>query len=134
MAVWLRFLANPKLLGRFMKSKAGRKAAFKWGIMLLKSRAIESLIGKFTNKNGKSLGNNKEYKELEKEYKKLQKRIAELEKQADKNRENQVALQTDTFTLGRQVIEMQRLYAQMQAELQRQQQMQIAMSAKQYSR
>lgn len=50
MAVWLRFLANPKLLGRFMKSKAGRKAAFKWGSMLLKSRAIESLIGKFTNK------------------------------------------------------------------------------------
>lgn len=67
---------------------------------------------------------------MRKNIKKLQKRIAELEKQADKNRENQVALQTDTFTLGRQVIEMQRLYAQMQAELQRQQQMQIAMSAK----
>lgn len=134
MAVWLRFLANPKLLGRFMKTKAGRKAAFKWGSMLLKSRAIDSLIGKFTNKNGKSLGNNKEYKELEKEYKRLKKRVAELEKQADKNRDNQAALQADTFALGRQVIEMQRLYAQMQSELQRQQQMQMTMAAKQYSR
>ena len=134
MPVWLRFLANPKLFGRFMKSKAGRRAAFKWGAMIVKSRTAQSLIDKFINKNGKTLDKNKEYKKLEKEYKKAQQRIADLERMVEQNNENQTALQTNTFALGRQVIELQRLYAQMQNEIHRIQQQQIVMSAVQNTR
>ena len=129
MAAWLRFLANPKLWARFMKSKAGRKSAFKWGSMLIKSRAIQGLIDKFIGKNGKTLDKNKEYRALERKYKQTQKRVKQLEKQVQQNRDNQLALQTDTFTLGRQIIEMQRMYAQMQSELQQVQQHQLAMVA-----
>ena len=77
MSVWVRFLANPKLLGRFLKTKAGRKAAFKWGGMLVKSRAVQSLIDKFINRNGKRLNKDKSYRDLEKKYENIQKRIAE---------------------------------------------------------
>ena len=125
MSVWVRFLANPKLLGRFLKTKAGRKAAFKWGGMLVKSRAAQSLIDKFINRNGKRLNKDKSYRDLEKKYENIQKRIAELEKQFEKSHESQSAIQTNTFTLGRQVIEMQQLYTQMQSELQHIQQQQI---------
>lgn len=89
MSVWVRFLANPKLLGRFLKTKAGRKAAFKWGGMLVKSRAAQSLIDKFINRNGKRLNKDKSYRDLEKKYENIQKRIAELEKQFEKSHESQ---------------------------------------------
>ena len=65
------------------------------------------------------------FPDLEKKYENIQKRIAELEKQFEKSHESQSAIQTNTFTLGRQVIEMQQLYTQMQSELQRIQQQQI---------
>lgn len=129
MAAWVRVLANPKVLKRFLGTKAGRKAAFKYGNMLLNSKMVQNSVKKFMNKNGKSLDGNKNYAVQEKQFSQMQKKIAALEAQIEKNKDDQIAMQTATFAMGRQVIEMQRLYAQMQMELQKMQQAQIAMSA-----
>lgn len=129
MAAWLRVLANPKVLKRFLGTKAGKKAALKYGSMLLNSKMVQNAIGKFINRNGNTLKNNKEYKQQLKEYTVLQKRVEKLEKQLDKSRDNSEKLSELTFTLGRSVVEMQRLLTQMQAQYQSHiQQMQIAMA------
>ena len=117
-----------------MKTKAGRKAAFKFGGMLLKSRATQKLIESFMGKNSSSLEKNKEYKDLEKNYKQIQQRVAELEAEAKSNEEDKENLQALAFTLGRQVVEMQKLYNQMQQELQRIQQQQMVMLGAQKTR
>lgn len=134
MVAWARVLLKPKLLGRFMKTKAGRKATFKFGGMLLKSRATQKAIESFMGKNGSSLEKNKEYKDLEKNYKQIQQRVAELEAEAKSNEEDKENLQALAFTLGRQVVEMQKLYNQMQQELQRIQQQQMVMLGAQKTR
>jgi len=129
MAVWLRVLANPKVLKRFLQTKAGRKAALKYGTMLLNSKMVQDSVNKFMNKNDRALSDDKAYAAQTKQYAALQKQIAALQAQIDKSRDDNAAVQTATFTMGRRVIEMQRLYAQMQAELQRVQQIQMQMSA-----
>ena len=134
MVAWARVLLKPKLLGRFMKTKAGRRAAFKFGGMLLKSRATQKVIESFMGKNASSLEKNKEYKDLEKNYKQIQQRVAELEAEAKSNEEDKENLQALAFTLGRQVVEMQKLYNQMQQELQRIQQQQTVMLGAQKTR
>ena len=129
MVAWVRVLANPKVLKRFLRTKAGRKAAFKYGNMLLNSKMIQNAISKFMHKNGKSLSGNKKYAAQQKEFAKMQQKIAALEAQIEKNKDDQIAMQTATFTMGRQVIEMQRLYAQMQMELQKMQQDKMILTA-----
>lgn len=129
MAVWLRVLANPKVLKRFLQTKAGRKAALKYGTMLLNSKMVQDSVNRFMNKNDRALSDDKAYVAQTKQYAALQKQIAALQAQIDKSRDDNAAVQTATFTMGRRVIEMQRLYAQMQAELQRIQQIQMQMSA-----
>ncbi|MBQ8294038.1 MAG: hypothetical protein IJX89_01460 [Alphaproteobacteria bacterium] len=130
MAVWLRVLANPKVLKRFLGTKAGKRAAFKYGSMLVKSKTIQNAIGKFMNNNGEKLQSDKDYKKLAREYASLQQKIAKLEGQIDAQRNNNEKIQTLTFTMGRTVVEMQRLYAQMQTELQRLYQNQMTMTQK----
>lgn len=129
MAAWVRVLANPKILKRFLGTKAGRKAAFKYGNMLLNSKMIQNSVEKFMNKNEKALAGNKNYAAQEKQFAQMQKKIATLEAQIEKNKDDQIVMQTTTFTMGRQVIEMQRLYAQMQMELQKMQQKQMMLAA-----
>lgn len=119
MAAWVRVLANPKVLKRFFKSKAGKKVLFKYGKMLVKSKMIRGMIDRFLRKNNATLRNNKEYKKLEKEYKSLQQRVDGLEKKLNAINENKQELETLTFTLGRTVVEMQQLLEKMQAEYQR---------------
>lgn len=119
MAAWVRVLANPKVLKRFFKSKAGKKVLFKYGKMLVKSKMIRGMIDRFLRKNNATLRNNKEYKKLEKEYESLQQRVAGLEKKLNATNENKQELETLTFTLGRTVVEMQQLLEKMQAEYQR---------------
>lgn len=128
MVAWVRVLANPKVLKRFLGTKAGRKAAFKYGNMLLNSKIIQNAIDKFMHKNGKSLNGNKNYIAQEKQFAQMQKKIAALEAQIEKNKDDQIAMQTVTFTMGRQIIEVQRLYAQMQMELQKTQQNQMILA------
>lgn len=129
MAAWLRILANPKVLKRFLGTKAGKKATLKYGSMLLKSRMAQNAIGKFINRNGDTMKNNKEYKQQLKDYAHLQKRVEKLETQLDRAHDNNDKMSELTFALGRNVVEMQRLLAQMQSQYQNQmQQMQIAMA------
>lgn len=118
MAAWLRVLANPKVVKRFFKTKAGKKVILKYGKMLLESRMIRGMIDRFLRKNNVALRNNKEYRKLEKEYEKLQQRVAELEKKLNATNENKQDLETLTFSLGRVVVEMQQLLKKMQAEYQ----------------
>ena len=75
MAAWLRVLANPKVLKRFLGTKAGKKATLKYGSMLLNSKMAQNAIGKFINRNGDTMKNNKEYKQQLKDYARLQKRV-----------------------------------------------------------
>lgn len=128
MVAWVRVLANPKVLKRFLGTKAGRKAVFKYGNMLLNSKIVQNSVKKFMNTNGKSLDGNKNYAAKEKQFAQMQKKIAALEAQIEKNKDDQIAMQTATFAMGRQVIEMQRLYAQMQMELQKMQQNQMILA------
>lgn len=132
MAHWARILANPKVLKRFLGSKAGRKATFKYGKMLLRSKAVMNLIGTLIGNKGVLAKDDKKFKELEKEYAKLQKHVVKLEAELRQKEGDIDAMQAKTFTLGRQVVEMQRLYDQMQVELQRiqapQMQQQLAMA------
>ena len=129
MAVWLRVLANPKVLKRFLGTRAGKKATLKYGSMLLNSRMAQNAIGKFINRNGNAMKNDKEYKQQLRDYARLQKRVEKLESQLDRARDNNDKMSELTFTLGRNVVEMQRLLAQMQTQYQsHMQQMQIAMA------
>ena len=129
MAAWLRILANPKVLKRFLGTKAGKKATLKYGSMLLNSKMAQNAIGKFINRNGETMKDNKAYKQQLKDYARLQKRVEKLEGQLDNARDNGEKMSELTFTLGRNVVEMQRLLAQMHTQYQQQmQQMQIAMA------
>ena len=129
MAAWLRVLANPKVLKRFLGTKAGKKATLKYGSMLLNSRMAQNAIGKFINRNGNAMKNDKEYKQQLRDYARLQKRVEKLESQLDRARDNNDKMSELTFTLGRNVVEMQRLLTQMQAQYQQHiQQTQIAMA------
>ena len=128
MAAWLRILANPRVLKRFLGTRAGKKATLKYGSMLLKSRMAQNAIGKFINRNGSALKDDKSFKQQQ-EYAALQKHVAKLEAQLDRARDNNDKLSELTFTLERNVVEMQRLLTQMQAQYQAHtQQMQIAMA------
>lgn len=129
MANWIRLLANPKVLKRFLGTKAGKKAALKYGNMLLNSKMAQNAIDKFMNKNGNAMKGDKVFKRQQKDYIALQKRVAKLEAQLDRAHDNNDKMSELTFTLGRNVVEMQRLLAQMQAQYQANiQQMQIAMA------
>lgn len=129
MANWIRLLANPKVLKRFLGTKAGKKAALKYGNMLLNSKMAQNAIDKFMNKNGNAMKDDKAFKRQQKDYIALQKRVAKLEAQLDRAHDNNDKMSELTFTLGRNVVEMQRLLAQMQAQYQANiQQMQIAMA------
>ena len=129
MAAWLRVLANPRVLKRFLGTRAGKKATLKYGSMLLNSRMAQNAIGKFINRNGNAMKNDKEYKQQLRDYARLQKRVEKLESQLDRARDNNDKMSELTFTLGRNVVEMQRLLAQMQTQYQsHMQQMQIAMA------
>lgn len=129
MAAWLRVLANPRVLKRFLGTRAGKKATLKYGSMLLNSRMAQNAIGKFINRNGDAMKNDKEYKQQLRDYARLQKRVEKLESQLDRARDNNDKMSELTFTLGRNVVEMQRLLAQMQTQYQsHMQQMQIAMA------
>ena len=129
MANWIRILANPKVLKRFLGTKAGKKAALKYGNMLLNSKMAQNAIDKFMNKNGNAMKGDKAFKRQQKDYIALQKRVAKLEAQLDRAHDNNDKMSELTFSLGRNVVEMQRLLAQMQAQYQANiQQMQIAMA------
>lgn len=117
MAAWLRVLANPKVLKRFLGTKAGKKATMKWGKMILESKMTQNAIDKLMNKNGKTLSNDKKYKEMAKEYAALQAKVAQLESKLNAIQNDNAALETTTFTLGRQVVEMRRLYQEMLLEI-----------------
>lgn len=117
MAAWLRVLANPKVLKRFLGTKAGKKATMKWGKMILESKMTQNAIDKLMNKNGKTLSNDKKYKEMAKEYATLQAKVAQLESKLNAIQNDNAALETTTFTLGRQVVEMRRLYQEMLSEI-----------------
>ncbi len=126
--VVVRAIAKPKVFKRFLGTKAGKKAAFKWGKMLLNSKMTGRSIDKLMNRMESSGQDSKEYKRLQTEYKKLQKKIAELERQLESVQNDNADLETKTFTLGRQVVQMRQLYQHMLNELQKQQQMIIANS------
>ena len=129
MAAWLRVLANSRVLKRFLGTRAGKKATLKYGSMLLNSRMAQNAIGKFINRNGDAMKNDKEYKQQLRDYARLQKRVKKLESQLDRARDNNDKMSELTFTLGRNVVEMQHLLAQMQTQYQsHMQQMQIAMA------
>lgn len=114
MAAWLRVLANPKILARFLSTKAGKRATLKYGKMLLNSQMARSAVNKFMDGSGRSLSGNKEYKQLTKDYEKLQSRTQKLEAQLAATRDDNDKLQALTFSLGRTVVQMQQTLTQMQ--------------------
>lgn len=114
-----RFAKNPKVFKRFLGTKAGKKAMWKYGTMAVKSKTVQNGISKFMSRAGDKMKNNKDYSKMEKEYVQLQKKVAKLESQLESAQVSQEKMQTLTFTLGRQVVEMQQLLAQMQAQYQK---------------
>ena len=112
----VRAIAKPKVFKRFLGTKAGKRAMLKSGTMLLRSKSVQNTLSKFRSKNDKQMTGNKEYEESKQKYEQLQKRIAELEKQLDAARDNQSQMETLTFTLGRQVVQMQQLLKDMQQQ------------------
>ncbi len=124
--VVVRAISKPKVFKRFLGTKAGKKAVLKWGKMLVNSKIAQSSIDKLMNRMGNSGKNSTKYKKMTKEYVALQKKVAALEEQLETVKNDNVALETKTFTLGRQVVQMQQLYKQMLTELQKQQQMMMA--------
>ncbi len=113
MAHWVRIIANPKILKRFIKTPEGKRAAFKYGKMALESEVTKKAVKKFVDRNGHDLAKNKKYREQEQKYRQLQARIDELEQQVAQMKNNESELQTKTFSLGRAVVEMRELYNQM---------------------
>ncbi len=128
MAVWLRVLANPRVLKRFMGTRAGKKAALKYGSMLLNSKMARDAVGKFMNRSGGAMKGNRDFAKMEREYARLERRVEKLETQLDAVRNNDEKISELTFTLGRNVVEMQQLLAQMQALYQQTLQQQMAMA------
>lgn len=112
----VRAIAKPKVFKRFLGTKAGKRAMLKSGTMLLRSKSVQNTLSNFMSKNDKQMAGNKEYEESKQKYEQLQKRIAELEKQLDAARDNQSQMETLTFTLGRQVVQMQQLLKDMQQQ------------------
>ena len=112
----VRAIAKPKVFKRFLGTKAGKRAMLKSGTMLLRSKSVQNTLSNCMSKNDKQMAGNKEYEESKQKYEQLQKRIAELEKQLDAARDNQSQMETLTFTLGRQVVQMQQLLKDMQQQ------------------
>ena len=112
----VRAIAKPKVFKRFLGTKAGKRAMLKSGTMLLRSKSVQNTLSKFRSKNDQQMTGNKEYEESKQKYEQLQKRVAELEKQLDAARDNQSQMETLTFTLGRQVVQMQQLLKDMQQQ------------------
>lgn len=112
----IRAVAKPKVFKRFLGTKAGKRAMLKSATMLLRSKNIRNGIDKFISRNNSQMQGNKKYEEDKKEYLRLQKRITQLEKQLQDAKQNQDQLETLTFSLGRSVIEMQRLLSDMQQQ------------------
>ena len=124
-----RFAKNPKVFKRFLGTKAGKKAMWKYGTMVVNSKSVQNGVSKFMSRNGDKMKGNKDYKKMEKEYVQLQKKVAKLEAQLESAQTSQEKMQTLTFTLGRQVVEMRQLLSQMQEQYQKTlqaQQMQMA--------
>ncbi len=128
MAVWLRVLANPRVLKRFMGTRAGKKAALKYGSMLLNSKMARDAVGKFMKRSGGAMTGNRDFAKMEREYARLERRVEKLETQLEAVRNNDEKISELTFTLGRNVVEMQQLLAQMQALYQQTLQQQMAMA------
>ena len=91
--------------------------------MLVNSKITQRSVDKLMERVGKSGQDNKEYKTLVKEYKVLQGKVAQLERKLDSVQNDNNSLETKTFALGRQVVQMRQLYQQMLTEFQKQQQM-----------
>ena len=134
MQVLLRLLANPKLLARFYSTKECRRAAMKYCTMVVKSKTAQDAITKFMHTNNQYLGGKKDYAMQQAKFDKIQRQISQLQAQVDTMRQDRQTLETATFTMGRRVIELQRLYAQMQMELQRVRTAQMAMADRAHMR
>ena len=134
MPVLLLLLANPIFLARFLRTPAGRRAALKYGTMVVKSKTAQDAITKFMHTNNQYLGGKKDYAMQQAKFDKIQRQISQLQAQVDTMRQDRQTLETATFTMGRRVIELQRLYAQMQMELQRVRTAQMAMADRAHMR
>ena len=124
----VRAVAKPAVFKRFLGTKAGKKAVLKYGTMLVKSKDVRNAIGNFINRNGDKMKNDKAYKQQLKDYAAMEKRVEKLEQQLAAAHDNNEKIQTLTFTLGRNVVEMQQLLAQMQALYQQTLQQQMVMA------
>ncbi len=110
-----RALAKPRVFKRFLGTRAGKRAALKYGTMLVKSKDVQDAVNKFIKGNGPILrAKDAKYKRLEQEYAKIQTNIADLEIKLSDTDLSQDELQELTFTLGRQVVKLRQLLAQMQ--------------------
>ena len=78
--------------------------------------------------------NDQAYKQQLKDYAAMEKRVEKLEQQLAAARDNNEKIQTLTFTLGRNVVEMQQLLTQMQAQYQQTVQRQMTMAANAHTR
>lgn len=125
----MRAVAKPAVFKRFLGTRAGKKAIWKYGTMLVKSKDVRNAIGNFVNRNGDKMKNDKAYKQQLKDYAAMEKRVEKLEQQLATAQDNNEKIQTLTFTLGRTVVEMQQLLTQMQAQYQQAMQQQMAMAA-----
>lgn len=112
--VVVRAISKPKVFKRFLGTKAGKRTMLKSATMLLRAKSGQNMIKKFMAKNDAQMSSNTEYEQDKKKYKELQQRIAELEQQLNDARNNQSEMETLTFTLGRQVVQLQQLLADMQ--------------------
>ncbi len=134
MAAWLRVLANPRVLKRFAGTKAGRRAMFKYGKMLVNSKMAQDAVKKIFSSNRGAKSSDKQMAGYQKQFNELQARIAALESQLQARDQDNAQLEAMTFTLGRQVVQLRQLYAQMQADLAQSRTSQMAMATAQRTR
>ncbi len=110
-----RALAKPRVFKRFLGTRAGKRAALKYGTMLVKSKDVRNAVNKFIKGNGSILRiKDRKYKRLEQEYALLLSNVEMLEIELSNPDLSQEKLQELTFALGRQVVKLRQNLAQMQ--------------------
>lgn len=70
MPTFARLIQNPNAAGRFLKSRAGKKAMFEFGIDLLNTKDAQRAADKIMSNIGNMFGGDKQYQETADKYRK----------------------------------------------------------------
>ena len=110
----IRAATNPKAFKRFLGTRAGKKATIKYGTMLVRSKDVRSAIEKMVNRKPKQEKTDKSYEKMLAKYERLIQDIEKIQADVAASGDDTNRVQQLSFALGRRVVEMRRLYSEMQ--------------------